>query len=131
AGYGWLAVAGLLWLHYGSLLGGGLAYDAMLHTVFLGFVFSMVFAHAPVIVPAVLGAALPFRRAMYAPLALLHVGLVLRVAGDLGEDVTAWRWGGVLDEAAILAFLAIAVASAAGGRVSRAGRSRSRSPGRG
>jgi hypothetical protein len=116
AGYCWLGVAGVLWLHYGSLLGFGPTYDAMLHTVFLGFVFSMVFAHAPVIVPAVLGVALPYRRAMYAPLVLLHVGLVLRVAGDLAESVTAWRWGGVLDETAILAFLAIAVATGATAR---------------
>ena len=116
AGYCWLAVAGVLWLHYGDLLGFGFTYDAMLHTVFLGFVFSMVFAHAPVIVPAVLGVALPYRRAMYAPLVLLHVGVVLRVVGDLSENVTAWRWGGVLDEAAILAFLAIAVATGATAR---------------
>jgi hypothetical protein len=127
AGYFWLAVAGVLWLHYGELLGAGSAYDAMLHAVFLGFVFSMVFAHAPVIVPAVLGVTLPYRRAMYAPLALLHAGLVLRVVGDLAEDVTAWRWGGVLDEAAILAFLATAVATAAAARRRpRRGRSRSR-----
>jgi hypothetical protein len=116
AGYLWLAVAGVLWIHYGSLLGAGSAYDAMLHAVFLGFVFSMVFAHAPVIVPAVLGVALPYRRAMYGPLVLLHGGLVLRVVGDLAGNVTAWRWGGVLDEAAILAFLALAVATAATAR---------------
>lgn len=116
AGYCWLAVAGVLWLHYGDLLGFGFTYDAMLHTVFLGFVFSMVFAHAPVIVPAVLGVALPYRRAMYAPLVLLHVGVVLRVVGDLTENVTAWRWGGVLDEAAILAFLAVAIATGATAR---------------
>ncbi len=126
AGYFWLAVAGVLWLRYGALLGFGFTYDAMLHAVFLGFVFSMVFAHAPVIVPAVLGVALPYRRAMYAPLALLHVGLVLRIFGDLAEDVTAWRWGGVLDEAAILAFLATAVATAATAR-QRPTRARSRS----
>jgi hypothetical protein len=126
AGYLWLAVAGVLWLHYGALLGAGAAYDAMLHTVFLGFVFSMVFAHAPVIVPAVFGVALPYRRAMYAPLALLHVGLALRIFGDLAEDLTAWRWGGVLDEAAILAFLATAVATAATAR-RRPTRARNRS----
>ncbi|HEX8753878.1 MAG TPA: hypothetical protein VF731_10720 [Solirubrobacterales bacterium] len=112
AAYWWLAVAGAFWLSSGELLGGGFTYDAMVHTVFLGFVFSMVFAHAPVIVPAVLGVALPYRRAMYGPLVLLHAGLLLRVLGDLGENVTAWRWGGALDETAILAFLALAAGSA-------------------
>jgi uncharacterized membrane protein len=39
---------------------------------------SMVFAHAPVIVPAVLRVALPFRRGFYAYLVLLHASLALR-----------------------------------------------------
>jgi hypothetical protein len=114
--YLWLAVGGALWLSAGQLLGAGFTYDAMLHAVFLGFVFSMVFAHAPVIVPAVLGVPLPYRRAMYGPLALLHAGLLLRVLGDLTEDVAAWRWGGALDEAAILAFVAVAASSTLRGR---------------
>ena len=82
-----------------------------MHAIFLGFVFSMVFAHAPVIVPAVLGVRLPFTPAMYGPLLLLHVSLAIRLAGDAGGSVTAWRWGGGLNEVAILAFLAVAVHS--------------------
>lgn len=119
AGYFWLAVAGGAWLWSGALAGGGFTYDAMVHTIFLGFVFSMVFAHAPVIVPAVLGVALPYGRALYAPLALLHAGLVLRLFGDLGESIPAWRWGGVLDEAAILSFLALAAGLAIRARRAR------------
>jgi len=38
----------------------GGACDAELHAIFLGFVMSMIFAHAPVIVPSVLGRPLPF-----------------------------------------------------------------------
>jgi hypothetical protein len=121
AAYWWLAVAGALWLSAGELPPAGSTYDAMVHTIFLGFAFSMVFAHAPVIVPAVLGVALPFRRAMYGPLALLHAGLVLRLLGDLWGDLTIWRWGGVLDETAILAFLAVAAWSAVRGRRGRLG----------
>jgi hypothetical protein len=120
AGYAWLAVAGVVWIAQGALLGGGFAYDAMVHAIFLGFVFSMVFAHAQVIVPAVLGVALPHARAFYGPLALLHAGLVLRLAGDAAGDVNAWRWGGVAGELAILAFLGVAVAAARRGRRSRA-----------
>jgi hypothetical protein len=81
----------------------------------------MVFAHAPVIVPAVLGVALPYRRVMYAPLVLLHVGLVVRVAGDALEDVDLWRWGGVLNELAIVGYVALAAAVAVRAR-RRAGR---------
>jgi hypothetical protein len=112
AGYAWLAVAGGVWLASGTLAGGGFAYDAMVHAIFLGFVFSMVFAHAPVIVPAVLGVRLPFTVAMYVPLAALHLSLVLRLAGDATDSTTAWQWGGILNEVAIVAFLAVAARSA-------------------
>jgi len=111
-GYVWLAVAGVVWLVQGALLGAGFAYDAMVHAIFLGFVFSMVFAHAPIIVPAVLGVALPYRPAFYVPLALLHGGLAVRlIGGELGS-IEAWRWGGVASEVAIVAFLALAALSA-------------------
>jgi hypothetical protein len=107
AGYVWLAVAGVLWTAYASMVDGP-AYDASLHAVFLGFVMSMVFAHAPVIVPAVLRVALPFRPGFYAHLALLHASLALRLlGGDLAGNLTAWQWGGVLNETAILLFLAV------------------------
>lgn len=106
AGYLWLAVAGTLWIAIGRLSDGP-GYDAMLHAVFLGFVFSMVFAHAPVILPAVLRVRVPFHRAVYGPLTLLHASLALRLlAGDAAGSTLAWRIGGVLNEVAILAFLA-------------------------
>ena len=47
-GYGWLIICGLF-MAYGAY--GGLLYDAALHSFFLGFVFSMIFAHAPIIFP--------------------------------------------------------------------------------
>jgi hypothetical protein len=52
AGYGWLALAGLLWAGAGPTLDGP-RYDATLHAIFLGFTVSMIFVHAPVILPAV------------------------------------------------------------------------------
>lgn len=111
AGYAWLALAGVLWLT-AAPLGAGFAYDAMLHTIFVGFVFSMIFAHAPVIVPAVLGVRLPYRASFYIPLVLLHGGLVIRVVGDWAENTQLWRAGGVINEVAIVLYLALAVASA-------------------
>jgi hypothetical protein len=107
AGYGWLAVAGGLWLGVGRLVDGR-AYDAMLHAVFLGFVFSMVFAHAPVIVPAVLRVHFPYHPIVYLPLGLLHASLALRlVGGDAAGDTLSWQVGGILNEVAILLFLAL------------------------
>ena len=82
-----------------------------MHAIFLGFVMSMIFAHAPVIVPSVLGRPLPFRNYLYIPLALLHVSLILRLAGgDWAGNTDAWQWGGSLNETAILLFLAMAAA---------------------
>jgi hypothetical protein len=106
-GYVWLACAGVLWTAYAALSDGP-AYDASLHAVFLGFVMSMVFAHAPVIVPAVLRVALPYRRGFYAQLALLHASLALRlIGGDLAGNTILWQWGGILSEVAILLFLSV------------------------
>ncbi len=110
-GYGWLAVTGGLWVT-GGHMDGGLEYDAMLHAVFLGFVISMVFAHAPVIIPAVLGRPLPYHPVFYVPLALLHASLVLRlVGGDLVGNLTARQWGGSLNEVALLLFFGLTAAA--------------------
>ena len=106
AGYAWLAVSGALWLARPERLTAGPWYDAMLHTVFVGFVLSMIFAHAPLILPAVLGRPLPYRPAFYAHLALLHVGLLLRVAGDLSNAPGLRPWGGLLNGLALLVFMA-------------------------
>lgn len=105
-GYVWLAVTGVLWVLYG-MPSGGAAYDAMLHAVFLGFVISMVFAHAQVIVPAVLRVRFPYHPTVYVTLALLHGSLVLRlVVGDALGNNLVWQIAGVLNEVAVLMFLA-------------------------
>jgi len=107
AGYVWLACAGVLWTVYAALSDGP-AYDASLHAVFVGFVMSMVFAHAPVIVPAVLRVQLPFRRGFYVHLGLLHASLALRlVGGDLAGDTALWQWGGIAGEVSIVLFLTV------------------------
>jgi hypothetical protein len=105
-GYAWLAVAGLCWVAFGGVAGGA-AYDAMLHALFLGFAISMVFGHAPIILPAVLHLPLPYHPRFYAHLALLHVGLLLRIGGGdlLGWDA-AFRAGGLLNVIALLLFVA-------------------------
>ena len=121
-GYLWLGVGGLISLAAGFLAAGPL-YDAVLHSVLVGFTMAMIFGHAPIILPALLGGMLPFRRGLYACLGLLHGSLVLRLAGDLAsisraanwEDVR--RWGGLLNEIAILAFFGMVIALVARARV--------------
>lgn len=122
-GYVWLAVAGGTWALRGAVSQGP-AYDAVVHAVFLGFTISMIMAHAPVILPAVLGRPLPYRPVLYLPVALLHGSLALRVlVGDLNQQAWALQLGGVLNIVAVLLFLALAVVSVATGR-------RARPPGR-
>jgi hypothetical protein len=115
SGYLWLAVGGALAAWWGHPVAGPL-YDAMLHAVLVGFVFSMIFGHALVIVPAVLGVAVPYRSRFYLHLGLLHLSLVLRVVGDLGGEAALRQLGGVLNLAAVLLFIGSTVASAAGGQ---------------
>jgi hypothetical protein len=104
-GYAWLAVGGALWIFFPDRLPGGLIYDAMLHSVFLGFVFSMIFAHAPIIFPSITGVAMPFQRAFYGHVAFLHLTLILRVAAGLAAWPAGQTWGGLLNSLAILVFL--------------------------
>src|SRR5690606_38266987 len=76
--------------------------------VFVEFVFSMIFGHAPIIFPAVLGVPPFYRPVFYVPLGLLHDSLVLRVAGDLAGGLAMRRWGALFGAAAIVLFLASA-----------------------
>jgi hypothetical protein len=105
SGYAWLGAGGVLALGSGATPAGA-QYDAMLHAILLGFVFSMIFGHAPIIFPAVLGVRVAYRPAFYAHLVLLHASLFLRVAGDLIPWQAARAWGGLLNGVAIVAFLA-------------------------
>lgn len=120
-GYVWLAAGGVLWLRDGAAVA-GFAHDAELHALFVGFVFSMIFGHAPVIFPGVLGIAIPFRRFFYLHLALLHAGLALRVGGDLAGNFTAARWGGLLNASAIGLFLLATLGSVVLARRTRTAR---------
>lgn len=112
AGYVWLTVAGLIWLLHGATPS-GVAYDAVLHAVFLGFTISMIMAHAPVILPAVLRIQLPYNPLMYVPAAILHITLLLRIAvGDARDLPTMVQVGGVGNIVALLLFVVLMVGTA-------------------
>jgi hypothetical protein len=104
--YFWLAVGGVIGLAASGLfMQSALAYDAILHVVFLGFVFSMVFGHAPIIFPAVTGFALSYHPIFYTHLVLLHFSLALRLGGDL-SGIIEWRTaGGLLNVLAVALFM--------------------------
>ncbi len=104
-GFVWMAVGGALWIVAAPLFVGGMLYDAMLHTLFLGFVFSMIFGHAPIILPAVTQLPVRYHPRFYLHLVLLHASLLLRVAGDLALSQPLRQWGGLLNVVAVLVFL--------------------------
>jgi hypothetical protein len=111
-GYIWLLLAGFLWLLGPNQVFDGFWYDAMLHTVFVGFALSMVFGHAPTIVPAIAGVFIPFQGRFYLHVGLLHVSLLLRIIGDVTTQMDLRRWGGLLNVTAILLFMGITVVAA-------------------
>ncbi len=105
-GYVWLGVSGLFGLFFGGV-SSGFYYDAILHSVFVGFVFSMIFAHAPIISPTLidLPTFLPFQSSFYLYLGLLHISLALRIIGDLTMWPLGRQWGALFNAIAILLFL--------------------------
>lgn len=110
SGYVWAAVAGVLMAVTAPGDGGPLT-DAALHALFIGFVFAMVFGHAPVILPALLRVAVPHRGYFYLPLALLHASLILRLAGDLADHHDWRQWGGLTNAVAIAVFIIVMAAT--------------------
>lgn len=102
-GTAWLGVAGAVWLFGGPVVDGA-AYDVVVHAVGVGFALSMVLAHAPIILPAVLRRPFPYRPVLYVATAGLQVALLLRVAGDFRSATQLWQVGGMLTVVAILAF---------------------------
>ena len=117
SGYVWLLAGGGLLALQPAL---PLLMDAALHAVFVGFVLAMVFGHAPIIFPAILRVKLPYHASFYLPLALLHLSLLLRVAGDLAGDA-AWRaLGGLGNALCIAVFIATMAAAVWRGRFAQA-----------
>ncbi|MGZ5651802.1 MAG: hypothetical protein ACXWG8_15865 [Usitatibacter sp.] len=107
-GYGWLAVAGLAWavMPYKGLV----LRDAAIHALGLGFVFSMILAHAPLVVLVVARMRMHFVPFFYVPLAMPHLSLLLRLAAG-AADAGLRQWGGMLNAATLLVFAATMIHS--------------------
>ncbi len=107
-GYAWLAVAGVAWA---ATTAGFALRDTALHALGLGFVVSMMMAHAPVILPAVAGIKVRFGRVFYVPLVALHLSLLLRLG--FGHADYLVRGIGALFNAVALGLFAATIAGAA------------------
>ncbi len=115
AGYAWLAVSGVLVAVWDGWTPGSPVRDAALHALALGFVFSMVFGHAAIIVPAVLRVNIPYHPLFYAPLIVLHGSLLLRLLGDALASRIA-RVGALGNAIAIALFIATMLTAVVRGR---------------
>jgi len=109
-GYVWLGISGVSAMLFGGVPVGP-QYDATLHAFFLGFVFAMIFAHAPIIFPAVLGARMTYRPLFYAHVTLLQVTLLARVIGDVSGWGAGRQVGGLLNAVTLLLFLVTTVSA--------------------
>lgn len=110
SGYAWLLAAGLIGLAYGGIFMGPV-YDAILHAVFLGFVFSMIFGHAPIIFPAVTGFKIYYHPIFYSHLLLLHLSLLARVLGDLAGLPGLRMVAGIANAITVVIFILNTVAA--------------------
>ncbi len=110
AGYVWLGFGGAVAIWKGAVFAGP-DYSVILHAFLLGFVFSMIFGHAPIILPALTGLHLKYSPIFYGHLALLHLTLLYRTYGNLAGDFTARQRGGLLNVVAVLLFLVVTVYS--------------------
>jgi hypothetical protein len=101
-GYIWLLVTGLLFFVSDQFAFG---YDAALHSFFIGFTFSMIFSHAPIILPAIIKQPIKlYRPVLYVWFALLQLSLLIRVYGDLAGHFQLRKSGGLVNGLAMLLF---------------------------
>lgn len=121
AGYAWLITSAALFiaLQFGL---GEVTRDAPLHSLFLGFVFSMVIGHALIIFPAVTQLKIPYSALFYAPLVLLQLSLLIRVVGGVSGQSSLLVGGGDLNGVALALFILTLVWSIARGQMRRSGR---------
>jgi hypothetical protein len=112
-GYVWLAVAGVAWA--GTALGLPLR-DVALHAMGLGFIFSMIMGHGPVILPAIARVKLQFGAFFYVPLLALHLSLAFRLGwGAVEPQIRAA--GAASNGLAIVLFAATVAGSAIAWRI--------------
>ncbi len=107
-GYGWLALSGVAWV---AMAFGLPTRDAALHALGLGFVVSMMMAHAPVILPAVMRIKVRFGTFFYLPLAVLNLSLAVRLG--FGHANLLVRGLGALLNAVALGTFAVTILAAA------------------
>jgi hypothetical protein len=111
SGYIALVFSGIFMVTLGS---GAFDYDTVVHSFFLGYVFSMIFAHGPVILPGVIGLSIkPYHPLLYFCTVTLHASWLLRVAGNVAMDPEIRKFSGIVSAMAIVGYFITLVVAAA------------------
>ncbi|WP_017730951.1 hypothetical protein [Nafulsella turpanensis] len=101
-GYIWLGLSGIAMM---LSVFAQVAYDVLVHTFFIGFTFSMIFAHGPVILPGIAKLPFhPFSPGLYVWGGLLHLSLLVRMCGSIHGFYPLKYWGGILNGIFIVAY---------------------------
>lgn len=103
-GYLWALLSAGMWVFTEPSLS-GYHYDIAVHGLTIGFTLSMIVAHAPVIIPAVIRREVPYHPVMWFAWALIQSALVLRLFGAGRAAEFVWRFGGSLGVVAFLVFV--------------------------
>ncbi|MBE7411161.1 MAG: hypothetical protein L6Q54_00260 [Leptospiraceae bacterium] len=103
-GYVWLGVSGVLFILMQDLKP-GYYYDSVVHSFFLGFIMLMIFGHAPIIFPSVLGVGFVYSPIFYIHVLVMNFALVLRVYGNLTGNFSLRVFGGIGNSISIGLFL--------------------------
>ncbi|RMG72982.1 MAG: hypothetical protein D6711_11880 [Chloroflexi bacterium] len=109
-GYLWMAFGGGVALWQGAVYAGP-DYAVILHAFLLGFVFSMIFGHMPIILPALTGLQVRYTSLFYGHLVLLHITLIYRMLGNFTANLVMRQQGALLNVVAILIFMMITAAN--------------------
>lgn len=108
SGYIWLGISGVFSLIFGAVYA-GFQYDAVIHAIVGGFIFSMILGHAPMIFPALTGRGISYSPAFYGPLALLHTSIVMREISNVIASFQGRMWAGMINAVAILLFMGMMI----------------------
>ncbi len=101
-GYVWLLAMAVLLLFQNKISFG---YDAVLHSFFICFIFSMIFSHAVIILPAITKLAVKlYRPVLYVWFVLLQVSLIVRIIADAATMIWLRKMAGVANGMTILLF---------------------------
>jgi hypothetical protein len=107
AGYFFLLLTGLLMFIFTSE---AFSYDLIIHSFFIGFVFCMIFAHGPIILPGVLGLSIkPYSKVLYFWLAVLLLSLIMRIVGNVSLAHSIRKYSGMITAISVTGYFSSVV----------------------